>query len=809
MIWQHIPYFKELIALMSSSLIVLILIFRSSSSRKYWRIRFFIALGSLVLFVSKFLEMGFVNIDLKLFWLKAQVLSIILFSTSLFVFSLYYSGREKWFNRMGILLLWIIPLASGILMFSDLFQTLVFENIRLAEIASFVVLKKEYGIWYWIVQSYSIFLILFSIIFLNRLKRGSYYKKQWQTLISILVLGVCPAISASLNFFDYYPYPYLEIIPFTLALGCLIVSATLYRLKEEEIIDVDNCSVMESVDDGIILLDKRGTILYINKIFKNYFDISHNLAVGQSLKNVFPDLSNKIEAYRYSNDYDKNLKTFNAFNGKTYDLNVSNLFDLTKKYVGKTVVLRDITEKQTTENILKESEEKFRLLFEKSSDGIFSYNISDDKIDINPALSRILGYSNNNGGINHKHLRSVLGFARDEIRSPHLSNGRSFIQKQINKKNNGTIWIEISFNRDINHDGDIIYNGIVRDITSKKVFEDKIKYLSFHDKLTGLYNRAFFEAEIKRLDKKRQLPLTVVIADIDGLKLINDAFGHENGDRQIKKIAGIFKTCFRSEDIIARYGGDEFSILLPNTTMEKALRIIDRVKETCKKESNRIIPLSTSIGVASKTEAEQDINSIIKEADDQMYRNKLMNRRSPHSSLIVSLEKALEERNFETVEHVRRMREGIIALGKELDLSESSINDLRLLSTLHDIGKIGISDNIILKPDKLNRKEWKVIKKHSEIGFRIAKSSNELSSIAKPILYHHEWWNGEGYPSKLKNEKIPISSRMVSIVDAYDAMTNDRPYRKALKKDFAIKELLSCSGTQFDPYLVDKFVKIC
>jgi HD-GYP domain-containing protein (c-di-GMP phosphodiesterase class II) len=243
--------------------------------------------------------------------------------------------------------------------------------------------------------------------------------------------------------------------------------------------------------------------------------------------------------------------------------------------------------------------------------------------------------------------------------------------------------------------------------------------------------------------------------------------------------------------------------------LEEAQKIINRIKKSCKKESNRIIPLSTSIGVASKKHVSQDINSVIKEADDQMYRNKLMNKRSPHSSLIFSLEKALEERNFETVEHVRRMREGIISLGRELDLSDDTINDLRLLSTLHDIGKIGISDNIILKPDKLNKQEWNVIKKHSEIGFRIAKSSNELSSIAEPILYHHEWWNGEGYPAKLKNEEIPISSRIVSIVDAYDAMTNDRPYRKALRKDNAIKELKDCAGIQFDPYLVDKFVSIC
>ena len=219
--------------------------------------------------------------------------------------------------------------------------------------------------------------------------------------------------------------------------------------------------------------------------------------------------------------------------------------------------------------------------------------------------------------------------------------------------------------------------------------------------------------------------------------------------------------------------------------------------------------MNISIGVSSKTEISQEINSVIKDADDQMYRNKLMRKQSQQSSLIFSLEKALEERNFETVEHVRRMRDGVVSLGKELKLQDGLINDLRLLSTLHDIGKIGISDNIILKPDKLSHKEWRLIKKHSEIGFRIAKSSNELVTIAKPILHHHEWWNGRGYPARLKGEEIPINSRIVSIVDAYDAMTNNRPYRKAIGRDNAIIELEKYSVIQFDPFLTKKFVDIC
>ena len=805
MIWQHIPYYKELITLILVSLIIIGVIYKSSRLKKYWRIRLFIAIGSLSWFVAKFLELGFIDTEIKLFWNKIQITSIFIFSIALFIFSLYYSGRERWLNKLGMTMLWVIPAISTILLYNNNLHVLILNNIDTKVIDSLLILEKGYGTWYWIIMSYTLILLLFSIVFLNITNRRSNYNHQWKALIPVLVLLLCPIMIVILALFNYRPYPYLDIIPFTIATGCLIVSITLYRIEEGETVNINNSSIIDSVDDGVILLDKKNSILYMNKAFQNYFNINSNGTIGKNIELVLPSLDIKLKSFNHQAVGYKGLKTF-CMDGKTYDLNIFNLFDLIKRYAGKTIILRDITENKVTENILKESEEKFRLLFEKSSDGIFSYNMSNGKIDFNPALSKIMGY-NSIMEVNDGYIKEILDIINEE--TPNSSNEKNFLQKQIERENGSKAWIEVSFNKDFNHNRDIICNGIVRDITSKKVFENKIKYLSFHDKLTGLYNRAFFEAELKRLNKKRQLPLTIVIADIDGLKLINDAFGHESGDKLIKKIAGIFKYCFRSEDIIARYGGDEFAILLPSTPMSEVLKIIDRIKIACKKEGNKILPLNISIGVSSKTEISQEINSVIKDADDQMYRNKLMRKQSQQSSLIFSLEKALEERNFETVEHVRRMRDGVVSLGKELKLQDGSINDLRLLSTLHDIGKIGISDNIILKPDKLSHKEWRLIKKHSEIGFRIAKSSNELVTIAKPILHHHEWWNGRGYPARLKGEKIPINSRIVSIVDAYDAMTNNRPYRKAIGRDNAIIELEKYSGIQFDPFLTKKFVDIC
>ncbi|MCJ7665775.1 MAG: diguanylate cyclase, partial [Actinobacteria bacterium] len=324
----------------------------------------------------------------------------------------------------------------------------------------------------------------------------------------------------------------------------------------------------------------------------------------------------------------------------------------------------------------------------------------------------------------------------------------------------------------------------------------------------GLYNRAFFEEELKRLDTKRQFPLAIVMGDVNGLKIINDAFGHEKGDELLNKIAKALKVSLRSEDILARWGGDEFVAILPKTNIKEAKDILERVKIELKQKSTKIMPLSVAFGVSTKEDASKNISEVIKDAEDKMYRHKMVKERSFHSSLISSLEKALEERYYDTEEHVKRMKVLTRKLGKELSLSDEVLDELTLLAALHDIGKISIADSIILKTESLTGEEWEAVKKHPMIGYRIAESCVGLAPIAKGILYHHERWNGEGYPEGKKGEEIPLISRVISIIDAYDAMTNDRPYRKALDKEKAIEELKKFSGSQFDPVLVKKFLQL-
>ena len=458
-----------------------------------------------------------------------------------------------------------------------------------------------------------------------------------------------------------------------------------------------------------------------------------------------------------------------------------------------------------TLSLSKKSEEIYRSLFQDSLDGIYISTLDGKYIDVNPALVKILGYSSKEELLSKNVPKQLYVFDKDRL-SP-IKKTKSF-KTRLKKKDKSILWVEIV--PGVIYDGSnaVFYGGIVKDITASKESEKEIKYLSFHDKLTDLYNRTYFEEELKRLDTKRQLPLTLVIGDVNGLKLVNDAFGHKEGDKLLKKVTRILKSCCREEDIIARWGGDEFSILLPRNTERDSGEIVNRIRASCLKTDDQKIPLSISLGTSTKINEDCDIRTTVKEAEDRMYRRKLLEREGISSSIISSLERTLQEKNYETEEHALRMKEFALVLGRSLKLPENKLNELSLLSTLHDIGKIAISDEILMKSGKLTKKEWDIVKRHPEVGYNISGSSPLLEPIADAVLSHHEHWNGNGYPQGLKGENIPLISRIISIIDAYDVMTHERSYKKAVSKKESLEELERCAGTQFDPKLVKIFIQV-
>lgn len=346
---------------------------------------------------------------------------------------------------------------------------------------------------------------------------------------------------------------------------------------------------------------------------------------------------------------------------------------------------------------------------------------------------------------------------------------------------------------------------IVSDITNKKLYEKKIEYLTFNDMMTGLKNRNFLEIELKRLTEKTNLPLSIMMADMNGLKLVNDAFGHEKGDEFLKDSANLLKRIFRKNDIVGRYGGDEFLVLMPNTNYEEANQISSRINEESALNGGLELKPNFAFGVATMEKPEEEIKHILIKAEDRMYRNKLINSRGFRSSIIQSLKNALQEKDFETKEHTDRMEILASKMANALSLSNEEKDNLALLTSLHDIGKVGISDAILLKKGSLNDEEWEKIKRHPEMGYNITRTIPQLALISELILHHHEWWNGSGYPEGLIGKKIPLLSRVITIIDAYDVMTNKRPYKEPISHEEALKELRKSADIQFDLELVGIF----
>jgi len=347
------------------------------------------------------------------------------------------------------------------------------------------------------------------------------------------------------------------------------------------------------------------------------------------------------------------------------------------------------------------------------------------------------------------------------------------------------------------------------DLTGRKKIEEQLKYLSLHDPLTGLYNRTYFEEEMRRLERSRSGRTGIIVCDLDGLKQTNDTYGHTAGDQLLVAAAGVIRDSFRGSDVVSRIGGDEFAVLLPECDRRMLESACGRIKEAIVRynESNLVMPLSISLGF-SGGESPMSPGDIFREADNNMYREKLHRSQSARSAVVQTLMKALEVRDFVTEGHADRLQQLVAGVAGSIGMPGEKIADLCLFAQFHDIGKVGIPDRILFKPGPLDEEEAAEMKRHCEIGHLIAVSPPDLVPVADWILKHHEWWNGEGYPLGLKGEEIPLECRILAIADAFDAMTNDRPYRKAMSQQEAVAEIKKCSGVQFDPNLVPLFIEM-
>ena len=352
--------------------------------------------------------------------------------------------------------------------------------------------------------------------------------------------------------------------------------------------------------------------------------------------------------------------------------------------------------------------------------------------------------------------------------------------------------------------------AVIRDLTEKRELEESLKFANIRDPLTGLLNREGWEQQLA----SRQLPTNqtvgILICDVDSMRLINESLGHDWGDKVLSSLASLLRSVLPLDSLIARVGDDEFSALLLNRSDAEMQQLCQDIRGEVDKSSlmEESLRFSVALGCAAESSPTVSLQDIQKLAASRMRRDKLSQSRFARERFFQSLQAALATRDFVTQQHATRLWALCQPLATAAGLPRRRLRELKLLTQYHDIGKVGIPDQLLFKKGRLTVAEMDTMKLHVEIGHRIAQSIPELAPMSDLLLKHHEWWNGQGYPLGLRETEIPLECRIFSIVDAYDAMTNDRPDRQAFSGKEAAAELRNCAGSQFDPELVESLLRL-
>jgi diguanylate cyclase (GGDEF)-like protein/PAS domain S-box-containing protein/putative nucleotidyltransferase with HDIG domain len=475
--------------------------------------------------------------------------------------------------------------------------------------------------------------------------------------------------------------------------------------------------------------------------------------------------------------------------------------------------LNDITSRHKTQMKLKESEENLKLAQAISKTGSWELNIEKNCLHLSEETLNIydLEYTEEN---------IKLSEIKEFIDPQDIEKFEKCLDTLIHKNIPCDITLKIRTKKDhvkfINAKASLFTDsqniplkviGVVRDITIEKNKELELEYGNSHDYLTNLYNRRYYFEQFKILDEPTNYPLGIMMMDVNGLKIINDAFGHASGDEALKTIGNILKSVYDTNDIVSRIGGDEFAALLPNTSLEKLQGLKGKIANLVQGKNIKNIQLSLAIGYEIKNSIIEDVDELQRLAENRMYKHKTTVGSSIRSKAITAILETLTQKYDIEKKHSFQVSNLCKQIGKEMKLGGDELKELEQAGLYHDIGKISIPDAILNKPGKLTEEEFEIIKSHTEVGYQILRAADEYSDLATHALHHHERWDGNGYPGKLKGKDIPLYARIITVVDSYEAMTADRPYRAKLSEQYAISEIIRCSGTQFDPAIAKIFVQ--
>ncbi|AFA47378.1 HD domain-containing phosphohydrolase [Acetobacterium woodii] len=669
-----------------------------------------------------------------------------------------------------------------------------FSQIDLVKINGFAVAATTKGPGYYLIPAYyAIFLIYTSIELLKAIKTTNYEQLKRSYLFYFLTVQTSwIAVIIILTGLDKYldPTP-IVILLLLLIFGYCEVKNMLFRLEidrwKRNFIKIEEIAFLVNEYNEIVCLNNSASIFFAGK----------KESVHEILKILDHD-DHKRKPMKIPIDNDAHWFYVNI-----------NDFDIKRKLTSYMLV--DFTEHHQAEAALRESEEKHRLLITQMAQGLAVHEIILDEarkivdfryLDANDSYERLTGHKS----------QDIVGKTALQV-NPQMD--KAWIQKYGQVAVTGQPIHFDFYDRNVDKYFDIVaysprfkqFAVIISDMTERKKAEQEIRYLSYHDYLTGLYNRRFYEEELERLDIPENLPITLIMADVNGLKLINDSFGHLKGDELLKKAASLICEGAPEGSVIARLGGDEFIVISPQTDIFEAVEVINNMKLKTLNERIDAFDVSISFGYEVKESEDQDIQEIYKRAEDDMYKHKLYESASIKNKTIELIMNTLYEKSGREMRHSRRVSELCKSIAVAMGLTKDAVNQIGAAGLMHDIGKMGIDEKILNKEGPLNFEEWLEIKRHPEIGYRILSSSNEFSELAKYVYEHHERWDGKGYPKKLKGPEISIQARIIGVADSYDAMTCDRSYRKGLNQRAAISELRKYAGQQFDPEVTQIFIE--
>lgn len=465
--------------------------------------------------------------------------------------------------------------------------------------------------------------------------------------------------------------------------------------------------------------------------------------------------------------------------------------------------------------IIRQRTEKMENILEATGAGTWEWNAQTGEMSVNERWAKILGYTREELEPISSNTWQTLTHEEDRLRLDKemvgtLEGDSTYydVNFRMRHKEGHWVWVN-SYGKVVSRTPDGKADqlmGTHMDITEKKKKEAELEYTSYHDHLTGLFNRRYSTEYLQQIDYEENLPIGFLMSDLNGLKLINDAFGNQAGDEVLKMISEELKTVCHGQGVLARIGGDEFALITRGKDQSKLEEIKSLIQEKIANLKYQNIQLSIAVGYGIKDTMETSMEEIYKEAESQMYKRKVLDGSSVMNNAIRGILQTLTDKYSDEKLHSQRVSEICLEIGRALNLNDDDLQELTLAGMLHDIGKISIPDKILGKPGKLNAEEYEIIKGHTQAGYQILRAADEFSDLGVYALTHHEKFDGTGYPNGTRGEEIPLFSRIISVADAYEAMTADRPYRQAMSKEVAVKELERHSGTQFDPVLVDVFL---